>query len=203
MTYLDWQRYHDLARSEFCIPYFIRISLTISRRIPIGSENFTTHAHSVQDGSHPSPPINPVVAAIADLQVEVEDVVAGFETRLRRITRGGARAFGTTEEESDDEEAPAPGDETVSILPIEESALPEHTQSPADVEVPPVVIGRGKEEVEAALNRVADLEGDKTSAPDDAQKSADSDAVAHALKEEIGGEAQARSVPSPPLHQEL
>ncbi|KAL1940799.1 hypothetical protein VTO73DRAFT_7840 [Trametes versicolor] len=182
VTYLDWQRYHDLARR---------------------SENFTTHAHSVQDGSHPSPPINPVVAAIADLQVEVEDVVAGFETRLRRITRGGARAFGTTEEESDDEEAPAPGDETVSILPIEESALPEHTQSPADVEVPPVVIGRGKEEVEAALNRVADLEGDKTSAPDDAQKSADSDAVAHALKEEIGGEAQARSLPSPPLHQEL
>ncbi len=124
------------------------------------------------------------------------DVIAEF-------ARGDARAFGTTQEESDDEEVPASGDETVSILLIEESVLPKHTQSPADVDVPPVVISRGKEEVEAALNCVADLEGDKTSPPDNAQKSTDSDAVAHALKEEIGGEAQVRSVPSLPLHQEL
>ncbi|KAI0630587.1 hypothetical protein C8Q77DRAFT_1134116 [Trametes polyzona] len=180
VTYLDWQRYHDLARK---------------------GENFTQHVYSVQDGSHPSPPINPVIPAIQDLQNEVEDVVAGFQTRLRQINRNGARSFGTAEELADDAEAPESGDETVSILPIEESALPEHTQTPADVDVPPVVIGRGKEEVEAALNRVADLEGGKTSSPGDEHKGADSDAVAQELKQEIVGEDT--STPSPPLHQEL
>ncbi|KAI0369129.1 hypothetical protein BV20DRAFT_1053422 [Pilatotrama ljubarskyi] len=180
VTYMDWQRYHDLARK---------------------GDNFTAHVQSVQDGTHPSPPINPVLPAIADLQNEVEDVVAGFQTRLRRINRNGARAFGTPEEASD-EEPPATGDETVSILPIEESALPEHTQSPADVNVPPVVIGRGKEEVEEALNRVADLEGGKTSSPEDVAKKADSDAVAQNLKQEIVDE-ETSAPPPPPLHQEL
>ncbi|CDO69647.1 hypothetical protein BN946_scf184851.g35 [Trametes cinnabarina] len=180
VTYLDWQRYHDLARK---------------------GENFTAHVQSIQDGSHPSPPINPVLPAIADLQNEVEDVVAGFQTRLRRINRNGARSFGTPDEDPEDagETEPVSGDGTVSILPIEESALPEHTQSPADVDVPPVVIGRSKEEVEAALNRVADLEGDKTSSPSDAGKNADSDAVAQSLKEEIVREETSR----PPLHEEL
>ncbi|OSD04859.1 hypothetical protein PYCCODRAFT_1465817 [Trametes coccinea BRFM310] len=177
VTYLDWQRYHDLARR---------------------GENFTAHVQSIQDGTHPSPPINPVLPVIAELQNEVEDVVAGFQTRLRRINRNGARSFGTPDEESDEEE-PVSGDETVSILPIEESALPEHTQSPADVDVPPVVIGRSKEEVEAALNRVADLEGDKTSSPSDENKAADSDAVAQSLKDEIVNEETSR----PPLHEEL
>ncbi|KAI0653160.1 hypothetical protein C8Q70DRAFT_1038131 [Cubamyces menziesii] len=180
VTYMDWQRYHDLARK---------------------GENFTAHVHSVQDGTHPSPPINPVLPAIADLQNEVEDVVAGFQTRLRRINRNGARAFGTPEEASDEAE-PVSGDETVSILPIEESALPEHTQSPADVNVPPVVIGRGKEEVEAALNRVADLEGGKTSSPDDADKNADAGSVAQSLKQQVVDEAT--STPSSaPSHEEL
>ncbi|OJT13443.1 hypothetical protein TRAPUB_10014 [Trametes pubescens] len=152
-------------------------------------------------------------SSLSSAAASAADAVATF-------AQGRARAFGTTEEESGaSEEVRASGDETVSTLPImiKESALPEHTQSPADVEeeedraavhtayvdVPPVVIGRGKEGVEAAQNCVADLEGDKTSPPDDAQKSADSDAVAHALKEEIGGEAQARPAPSPPLHQGL
>ncbi|KAH9857245.1 hypothetical protein C2E23DRAFT_807141 [Lenzites betulinus] len=186
VTYLDWQRYHDLLRR---------------------SENFTTDAYSIQDGSHPSPPINPVLTSLADLQNEVEDVVSGFETRLRRLTRTGVRAFGAAQDTSDDSEAqepPVSGDETVSILPIEESALPEHTQSPADARPPPVVIGRGKEEVEAALNRIADLEGGKTSAPGDAQKGADADAVAQELAHEIVGE-DTSAPPSAPLqlHQEL
>ncbi|KAI0766674.1 hypothetical protein BD413DRAFT_480869, partial [Trametes elegans] len=177
VTYNDWQRYHDLARK---------------------SENFTALAHSVQDGSHPSPPINPVLPAIADLQNEVEDVVAGFQTRLRRINRNGARAFDAPEEDAaaDAAEAPVAEDDTLSILPIEE---PEQTASPADVHVPPVVIGRGKAEVEAALNRAADLEGGKTSSPDDAHAPADPDAVARSIRDEIAGEDTSPSAP----HQEL
>ncbi|KAI0675681.1 hypothetical protein C8Q78DRAFT_1005911 [Trametes maxima] len=177
VTYQDWERYHALMKK---------------------SDNFTAHAQSVQDGSHPSPPINPVLPAIEDLQNEVEDVVGGFQTRLRGINRKGARAFEAPQEPSE-EETPVSGDETVSILPIEESGLPAHTETPADVDVPPVVIGRGKAEVEAALNRVADLEGDKTSSADGgASQNADPDAVAQDLKQEIVDEET-----SAPLHQEL
>ena len=50
-------------------------------------------AASIQNGTHPSPPINPVATALNDLQSELEDIVVGFETRLRRIKRAGERAF--------------------------------------------------------------------------------------------------------------
>ena len=108
----------------------------------IGSENFTELAQSVQDGSHPSPPINPIIPVLEELQTEVEDAISGFNARLRKIKRTGARAFGTTEDAVEE------GDDTVSILPIDE---PEPT---ADAEVPPVTVGRGKAEVEAAFERV-------------------------------------------------
>ncbi|TFK90129.1 hypothetical protein K466DRAFT_597174 [Polyporus arcularius HHB13444] len=171
VTYHDWQRYHDLIRR---------------------SENFTVHAASIQDGTHPSPPINPVGPAIKELQDEVEDVIHGFNARLRTIKRSGARVFGTPEEEAEDE------DGSVSILPIEE---PEQTESPADVGVPEgIVIGRGKEEVEAALNRVAELDAQKTSSPDEPEKVKDADAVAQSLKEAVAAEATSASSPS---HEEL
>ncbi|KAI0687143.1 hypothetical protein C8T65DRAFT_590613 [Cerioporus squamosus] len=170
VTYNDWQRYHDLIRR---------------------SDNFTRHAQSIQDGTHPSPPINPVGPAIKELQDEVEDVIHGFNARLRTIKRSGARAFGTPEEEADDEDGSA------SILPIEE---PEQTESPADAGVPEgVVIGRGKEEVEAALNRVAELDAQKTSSPDEPEKVKDADAVAQSLKDAVAAEETSTS----PSHEEL
>ena len=101
VTYHDWQRYHDLIRSKS--------STNVQRRDVslmrfAGSENFTVHAQSIQDGTHPSPPINPVGPAIKELQDEVEDVIHGFNARLRTIKRSGARAFGTPEEEADEEQ---------------------------------------------------------------------------------------------------
>ncbi|RPD76377.1 hypothetical protein L226DRAFT_460530 [Lentinus tigrinus ALCF2SS1-7] len=171
VTYHDWQRYHDLIRR---------------------SENFTVHAQSIQDGTHPSPPINPVGPAIQELQDEVEDVIHGFNARLRSIKRSGARAFGIPEEEVAEDD-----DGSASILPIED---PEQTESPVDVGVPEqVVIGRGKEEVEAALNRVAELDAQKTSSPDEPEKVKDADAVAQSLKDAVAAEASASS----PSHEEL
>ena len=160
----------------------------------LGSENFTVLAQSVQDGSHSTSPINPVIPAIQELQDELEDVIKGFNARLRQIKRNGARTFSAPEAAVDEE------DGTASILPIEE---PAQTETPADdaaANVAPVVIGRGKEEVEAALNRVADLEGQKTSAPDEAEKNKDPDAVAQSLKEAVESEETSTSVP---LHEEL
>ena len=62
------------------------------------------------------------------------------------------------------------------------------------------MIGRGKEEVEAALNRVADLEGQKTSSPDEPAKNQDADAVAQSIQDAVASE---ESSASSPLHEEL
>ncbi|KAI0731381.1 hypothetical protein C8Q76DRAFT_612860 [Earliella scabrosa] len=173
VSYADWQRYHDLLRR---------------------ADNFTTYANSIQDGTHESAPPNPVGGALQELQDEVEDVINGFNARLRQIKRNGARTFGVSEAAAEEEDGPA------SILPIEE---PEQTESPADdtaAKIPPVVIGRGKEEVEAALNRVADLEGQKTSSPDEPAKNQDADAVAQSIQDAVASE---ESSASSPLHEEL
>ncbi|TCD71787.1 hypothetical protein EIP91_003130 [Steccherinum ochraceum] len=171
VTYQDWQRYHDLVRS---------------------ADKFLELAMTIQDGSHSSPPINPVLPALADLQAEVQDVVVGFETRLRRVKRNGDRAFGAEDgsnENLDDEETDAPADETVSILPIEqdEKKDPASGQSPPDI--PQVVIGRSKEEVVAALNRAAEVDPSATSVPD--QKANDPEAVVESLASEVEKEAAA------------
>ncbi|KZT70767.1 hypothetical protein DAEQUDRAFT_744570 [Daedalea quercina L-15889] len=144
-TYQDWQRYHDLVRR---------------------SENFTKEAHAMQDGSSASPPANSLLKELKAIQTEVEDVVLGFETRLRRIRRNNARTFGegVTEDEIDAD------DESVSILPIEDK---DKLQTPADIDVPPVVIGRSKEEVKEALGRIVEADGDATSSAQATDKSHD------------------------------
>ncbi|KAI0794103.1 hypothetical protein C8Q74DRAFT_1215512 [Fomes fomentarius] len=138
VTYQDWQRYHDLIRR---------------------SENFTVYAQSVQAGSHETSPTNPIVPTMQELQDEVEDVIRGFNARLRQVKRNGARSFGTSDAVVDEEDGAA------SILPIEE---PAQTDSPLD------------EEVQAALDRVA--------TPDEAEKSQNADAVAQSLKDAVASE---------------
>ncbi|KAF7796835.1 hypothetical protein EIP86_008019 [Pleurotus ostreatoroseus] len=170
VTYEDWQRYHDLERK---------------------SDNFTAHAQSIQDGTHPSPPINPVLPALEDLQNEVQDVIVGFETRLRRIKRNGERAFGAALDDND-----APSDETVSILPIEDDAHRDASEgdSPA---VPPVVIGRSKDEILSALDRAADLEAQATSASE--EKNVDPEQVVESMVKEAEAETASQVV----FHNEL
>ncbi|KAI1793491.1 hypothetical protein LXA43DRAFT_217959 [Ganoderma leucocontextum] len=204
VTYQDWQRYHDLIRR---------------------SENFTAHAHSVQDGTHPSPPINPVTVVIKELQDEVDDVIAGFNARLRKIKRSGARVFGSPvpadEEEQEDEsvsilpiedseQTETPGEASIrnvaigrgkgevdapSILPIEDS---EQTETRGEASIRNVAIGRGKGEVEAALNRVAEADAQKTSSPGAV---GDADTVAQSLSDEIASEETPDA--AAPVHQEL
>ncbi|KAJ3555490.1 hypothetical protein NM688_g2548 [Phlebia brevispora] len=176
VTYEDWQRYHDLERK---------------------SDNFIAQAQAIQDGTHPSPPVNPVLPAIEDLQNEVQDVTVGFETRLRRIKRKGERAFGATSDDNGEVDAPdAPPDETVSILPIE-------TDTPGDRDeaglpaIPPVVIGRSKDEILSALGRAAENEARATSAPQD--KDTQPEQVVAKLAEEAEAERSSSAV----FHEEL
>ena len=88
------------------------------------------------------------------LQVELQDVITGFETRFRRIKRNGFRTFdslsGDVNEEENEEVFESHQPPEVSILPI-----PEDKSNPTTPilgsEFP--VIGRGKAEVEEALAR--------------------------------------------------
>ena len=89
------------------------------------------------------------------LQLELQDVIAGFETRFRRIKRNGFRTFDSLSEDTMNEEENEQVFEShqspeVSILPI-----PEDESRPATPifgsDLP--VVGRGKEEVEEAFAR--------------------------------------------------
>jgi hypothetical protein len=176
----------DLARSA---NKFVIHLLSIT-----GSENFTTLAYSIQNGTHPSPPANPVLAGLQDLESEVDDVVKGFETRLRRIKRTGDRTFrvGQPAEDDEDDEIPAPEPE-VSILPVPEAG---DDAGAAKDGPPPIVIGRGQQEVLDALGK-AEGKGVTDSLPPNRQESGD-DAV-RSIVEEVEEDA----VTPEPLHEEL
>lgn len=201
VTYQDWQRYHDLTRcksTRLSCPFnknFDRNFFHFHARS--AADDFLSLVLSIQNGTHPSPPIDPVQPALADLQAEIQDVVVGFETRLRRVKRNGDRAFGGAVEGSDEASGDDESDETVSILPIEqdEKKDPAAGQSPPDI--PQVVIGRSKEEVVAALNRAAAVDPSATSVPD--QKSKDPEAVVESLAFEVEQEAAASAI----HHEEL
>lgn len=114
------------------------------------SDKFRDQAFSIQNGSHPSPPVNPLFDALEDLQSEVQDVVVGFQTRLRRIKRSGERAFGGADDASESADGSAPSPE-VSILPI----VPSEDESNLEPEAEPVVIGRSEKEILESLGRAA------------------------------------------------
>ena len=90
-----------------------------------------------------------------DLQSEVQDLIIGFETRLRRIRREGERAFAEARDET--------GEATpeVSILPVvdgnKKSVSPESDgdkkEDKAFQEVADAILGRSGEEVADALGR--------------------------------------------------
>jgi hypothetical protein len=159
VTYHDWQRYHALVGSE-CFFFFMHLCYLLNCLVLKGSNNFTELANSIQNGSHPSPPIDPIPSVMHDLQLELQDVIAGFETRFRRIKRNGFRTFDSLSGDTMDEEENEHVSEShqppeVSILPI-----PEDESNPIlGSEFP--VVGRGKAEVEEAFARAeAVMEGE-------------------------------------------
>lgn len=185
VTYLDWQRYHDLARR---------------------SDNFTALALTIQNGSHPSPPINPVYTALTDLQSEVQDVVVGFETRLRRIKRNGERAFGIIASEDEDDESESQ-DEMLHILPIGDDSRKDGLEGETPADIPQIVIGRSKEEVMEAFNRVeegdneASQRGGATSVPEDKFK--DPEEVVAAVVEDVENHQEHSDTSEALSHDEL
>ncbi|KAF8552862.1 hypothetical protein OG21DRAFT_1498096 [Imleria badia] len=138
VTYDDWQRYHALIST---------------------SEQFAHEATSIQNGAHPNVAVtNPMTPIFQDLESEVQDVVIGFETRLRRIKRDGERAFNNhgngiaqkEEEKGSTVEPEMEAEPQVSILPVPREGGREEQAA----FIPPVVIGRSQDEVLEALGRV-------------------------------------------------
>lgn len=151
-------------------------------------------AQSIQKGTVPSPPINPILPILEDLESEVQDIVTGFETRLRQLKREGSRNL-AREETGQSSSSSTP---EVSILPI----VPEDEASGPGVEreTPPVIIGRSKEEVVEALGRAGT---DSVAETVSVQK--EPEAIVESLAHEASAEAsqsKASSVPAD-VHVEL
>ncbi|KAK7466307.1 hypothetical protein VKT23_005034 [Stygiomarasmius scandens] len=141
VTYQDWQKYHDLMR-EF--------------------RKFEEEVQLIQNGSHANPPVDPLIPALDKLQVELEDIVNGFEARIRILgTKIREALFGL---EADVGTAgtsqPKEENEQVSILPID--PVPSVPSSPGDTDTDKttefdasnVILGKSKEQVEEALKGV-------------------------------------------------
>ncbi|KAI0251393.1 hypothetical protein BJV78DRAFT_1282460 [Lactifluus subvellereus] len=184
VTYHDWQRYHALLGK---------------------SNNFTDLAISIQDGTHPSPPINPISSAVYELQLELQDVIADFETRFRRIKRNGLKAIGSLPGDMADEEEAEAEQDVESLQPPQVSILPVPSDDESDHAAPILrsdfpVIGRGKAEVEEAVARAEDVLDRGDSQEEVAGSSADE------INEVGPGLVTSTTVPSstsPPLHAEL
>jgi len=111
VTYDDWQRFHDLTRA---------------------GNNFAELAKSIQNGTHPSPPINPVVDVLEELEDEVETIVDSFETRLGRLKLDGKHTL--TEQVNNAHVTASSSEPELSILPILEDKVDR------EGDIPPVVV---------------------------------------------------------------
>lgn len=127
------------------------------------SENFTELAASIQNGTHHSPPIDPIPSVLAEFASEINGIAEDFEIRLRRLKHDGRFAFGERVDDGDDTMLTSPPE--FSILPVPD----EVEKHGAIKDIPPVFIGRSKEEVVDALGR-ADEEETETLSPHSAEE---------------------------------
>jgi len=118
------------------------------------SENFTQQATAIQKGTHSSPPINPVVDVLEELESEIEDIVNSFETRLQNLKHDGESAFSGQVEDADT--TGSTSEPEFSILPVPKDEV---DSEGATGDIPPVVVGRSKEEIVDAFSRAGEDAG--------------------------------------------
>lgn len=111
-----------------------------------------------RNGTHAEAMDNPLLPALKELRVEVDDIITGFGSRLRRIQRDGERAFSEPNHDQDSPGSKSAEDPTASILPIanEES-------------IPQVTVGKSPEQVAEALKEapLEDWAASKQRKPDE------------------------------------
>ncbi|KAF5384624.1 hypothetical protein D9757_007510 [Collybiopsis confluens] len=133
ITYNDWQKYHDLMRSH---------------------EKFDEQIRIIQNGTHPSPPIDPLVPALDKLQMDLGDIQNGFNSRIRALglqihdilapRPAEQKRTGDVPVTEEDES------EQVSILPLDPSSTAPADQQ--DFDASNIIIGKSKEQMEEALS---------------------------------------------------
>ncbi|KAJ3890854.1 hypothetical protein GG344DRAFT_48605 [Lentinula edodes] len=135
VTYQDWQKYHDLIRAH---------------------ERFDEQIRMIQNGTHPSPPIDPLVPALDKLQLELEDAKNGFDTRVRTLSAQIHLVLSPPQKEEQQGEAsseePVSGEgEKFSILPIDPVPTSPVMDEQEELEATNIIIGKSKEQVEEAI----------------------------------------------------
>ena len=114
------------------------------------SEWFAEQTLSIQNGTHPALASNPVLTALDDLSSELDDLILGFRTRLRRIKRTASRAFNSAGHDGvtmDDDDSGPPD---ITILPVPD----DERESVIEQGVPPVLLGRDDMEIQEAMRRL-------------------------------------------------
>lgn len=91
----------------------------------------------VQNGTHPSPPIDPIPKALDQLQADMDEVLLGWATRVRSINRRALREVFVAVEEPE-----------VSILPIEPEQIAE------ELDASDVIIGKSAAQITEALKDI-------------------------------------------------
>ncbi|KAJ3745783.1 hypothetical protein DFH05DRAFT_1051892 [Lentinula detonsa] len=140
VTYQDWQKYHDLIRAH---------------------ERFDEQIRMIQNGTHSFPPIDPLVPALDKLQMELEDVKAGFDARIRSLSTQVHQLLSPPEKEEQEgvtgssSAEPASGEEEqVSILPID--PVPTSSVEQPVLDGANIILGKSKEQVEEAMSIAQD-----------------------------------------------
>jgi len=138
VTYMDWQRYHDLMRAF---------------------EDFEQTAHAIQNGTSvepPSPP-NPVIPVINALLEEAQTVMLGFHVALGNVRNTIPDLFSIHEfvPERDDGAGAGGEEDKVRIQPIDPHVGGENgKENKEGFDASKVIIGKSKEQIEQALRDV-------------------------------------------------
>lgn len=110
VTYHDWQRYHDLMRSELFF-FFLHLSTILNIYfLPFYSktafERYEHIAYGIQNGTSldpPSPPA-PLVPGLDTLHNELQDIVLGLSVALGGLRSEAAKVFSQRTDAEDDDD---------------------------------------------------------------------------------------------------
>ena len=176
VTYLDWRvrtissrirrTLNTHSNSTPALPCIARqyvsfVNLALASLIPPPDhKTFLEQAKSIQNGTDPSAPSNPIFPILDDLQLEIKDVIMSFETRFRRMKRAGERAFASasaSDASKSDEDLEAGAEPVVSILPVPAGGSDRERADADQAAVADAILGRGEEEVREALLRAGSV----------------------------------------------
>jgi len=100
VTFLDWQKYHDLMRGKFEYVSLLQILFLIC--CPV-YDTFGVTARQIANGTStdPHPPSDPVLEALDELDSDLQDIILGFNYALSGMRSHGLKVFNLNGEGND------------------------------------------------------------------------------------------------------